>query len=141
MSNQLDAILEQFKGKSADDIAEMVKRRHIKGRLGTTSKCPMAILLDNVGTGRYIIGRKYIVRRVNSNSFEKARTPEQVAVFVRKFDLGKYPHLIAPPPRCLAPAKSHKAKPSSGTRGHNKRAPIKHHLAKLVGRFHGTAAE
>ena len=60
------------------------------------------------------------------------RTPEQVAVFLRKFDLGKYPGLIAPPPRCL-----NKSRPKrvSGPSGPTSRKPIENHIAKLVGRF------
>lgn len=130
-------ILGQFKGKSPDDIAAMVKRRGIKGRMGTTHRCPMALLLDGISTGQYMIGRKYIARR-SGETIEKARTPENLSTFVRKFDVGGYPDLIAPPPRCLAnegtaPKRKHGR---SGVSGAKKRGATKHHIAKMVGRFH-----
>ena len=130
---ELSDILEQFKGKSADDIAAMVKRRHIKGRTGTTSRCPMALLLRGQNTGEYVIGRKYIVRRSGDN-IQKVRTPRNIAVFVRKFDIAGYPDLIAPPPRCLAKEPRNRA-PDTRKKPSGDKRIIKNHLAKLVDRF------
>ena len=137
---QLDDVLEQFRGLKPDDIAAMVKRRGIKGRMGTTYGCPMALLLDGQSTGTYVIGRRYIVRR-SGRAVEKSRTPDNVRSFVRKFDIGGYPDLVAPPPRCVRQGK--KAKPSgSDTNRHtkvSKKTPrvIVNHVRKLVGRFSG----
>ena len=126
-------ILRQFQGLSPDQIAAVIQRRGIKGRMGTTYKCPMALLLTGESTGQYVVGRKFIARRSN-NKIEKTTTPLNMAQFLRKFDIGGYPKLIAPPPRCTAQAGD---KPRSGgprtKRG--KRGPIKHHIAKLVHRF------
>lgn len=56
--NVLEDVVSQFKGKSADEIAQMVRRRGIKGRMGTTQRCPMALLMSGVSTGDYVIGRQ-----------------------------------------------------------------------------------
>lgn len=133
--SELDDVLEQFKGKTADDIATMVRKRGIKGRMGTTYGCPMALLLDGAHTGQFVIGRKYIVRR-SGGKIQKARTPEQVAVFVRKFDIGGYPDIVSPPPRCTRKPGDAKKRTRPGAKGRT-RPPIQNHLGKLVGRFHG----
>lgn len=128
----LSNTLSMMRGKTPDQIAEMGKRRGIRGRMGTTYGCPMALLLGGENTGDFVIGRRYIVRRSGKN-IERTRTPASVAAFVRKFDVGGYPDLIAPPPRCLAPRG-----PKRKTYGEGKgrtRPPIKNHIAKLVGRF------
>jgi hypothetical protein len=85
-----------------------------------------------------VIGRRYVVRR-SGNKIQKVRTPKNLAQFVRKFDIGGYPELIAPPPRCLArepkrPGRKHSGGPSR----HPKK--IINHIAKLVDRF-GVGAE
>jgi hypothetical protein len=129
----LDHALEQFHGKTADQIAEIVRRRGIKGRMGTTSKCPMALLLDSQASGKFVIGRQYIARRSGSR-IEKARTPVNVAQFMRRFDIGFYPDLIMPPPRCLTkPGDKRKAAP--GKKPGPKRSPWKNRIAKMVNRF------
>jgi len=127
----LEDVIAQFRHKTADEIATMVRKRGIKGRMGTTYGCPMALLLDGSFTGEYVIGRKYIVRRSGAK-MQKARTPRQVAIFVRKFDLGGYPDIVAPPPRC-----TNGQKKRHGASGHTGRTrpPIKNHISKLVGRF------
>ena len=129
---KLDDVLSQFSGKKPDEIAEIVKRRGIKGRMGTTYGCPMALLLHGITTGDFVIGRKYIARR-SGNNIDRAITPKNIADFIRKFDIGGYPELVAPPPRCLAPRAA--APRPRGKRGTRTRPPIKNHLAKLVGRF------
>ena len=120
-----------FQDKSPDEIAAVVKRRGIKGRMGTTYGCPMALLLGGVSTGEFVIGRRYIVRR-SGDKIEKMRTPRQIEQFMRKFDIGGYPELIAPPPRCLKPTTR---RPNKGSGSGRTRPPIKNHLAKLVNRF------
>ena len=134
--NQLTDVLKQFEGKTPDDIAEIMRRRKIKGRMGTTYDCPMALLLDGVSTGRYVIGRKYIVRQ-SGKVIQKSRTPDNVATFVRKFDVGDYPDLVAPPPRCMVPRGEPRAphgRADDRTQRDRKRV-IKNHIRKLVGRF------
>lgn len=128
----LENTLATLRGKSPDQIAEVVKRRGIRGRMGTTYGCPMALLLGGENTGDFVIGRRYIVRRSGSK-IEKTRTPANVAAFVRKFDIGGFPDLIAPPPRCLAPRGAPHKKRNNG-KGRT-RPPIQNHIAKLVGRF------
>ena len=128
-------ILEQFRGKSPDQIAETIRRRGIKGRSGTTHVCPMALLLRGQSTGDFVIGRKYIARR-SGTKIEKVHTPANISTFVRRFDIGKYPELMAPSPRCLNQTRRN---PKKGERGEHKlpRKPRKivHHLSKLVDRF------
>lgn len=130
----LREIVQQFEGKTPDQIAEVVRKHKIKGRMGTTYKCPMALLLDGISTGRYVIGRRYIARQSGA-SIERVRTPDGVAAFVRKFDIGGYPGLISPPPRCVAKPGDAPPRKRRG-RGQRTRPPIKNHLSKLVGRFH-----
>jgi len=129
----LSTVLEQFRGKSPDDIADMVRKRGIKGRAGTTYGCPFAMMLNGAFTGNYIIGRKYIVRR-SGNVIDKVHTPANIKAMVRKFDLGHYPELIAPPPRCLLKSRP-KRKPRPGHGGPVTPKVVKNHLAKLVDRF------
>jgi len=127
----LEDIIKIYNNKSADEIATIIKNRHIKGRMGTTYGCPMALLLNTTSTGSYIIGRKYIVRR-SGTKIEKVRTPRQMSVFIRKFDIGKYPNLIMPPPRCVNKNKPKvRIKNTSGSPKHI----IKNHIKKLVDRF------
>jgi len=134
--NVLEDVLAHFRNKTPVQIADMVRRAHIKGRTGTTTKCPLALLMAGIGTGTFVIGRKYIARRT-PQGVQQVRTPDNVATFVRKFDVGGFPELMAPAPRCIAKTRSHGG--SSGTRGYgDKRGHkriVKHHLAKLVGRF------
>lgn len=134
MPTDLADVLEQFKGKTPDDIAAMVKRRGIKGRAGTTYKCPMALLLNGAFTGDYVIGRKYIVRR-SGHAIQQVATPKNVAQFVRKFDTGGYPELVAPPPRCLKTASERGARGRKPHSGPSKPKKIVNHIAKLVNRF------
>lgn len=133
----LTDVVDQFKGKTPDAIAAMIAKRGIKGRMGTTYRCPMALLLDGVSTGSYIIGRKFIVRR-SGKTIEKVRTPENMSIFVRRFDIGKYPELIAPPPRCLAPPIKRPGRTGSDISNRKARIEkreIRQHLANLVERF------
>lgn len=127
--------LRHYVGKTPDQIAATVKRRGIKGRMGTTYGCPMALLLNGEGGGAHVIGRRFIVRRSGKN-IEKIRTPDNVAAFMRKFDIGGYPDLVAPPPRCVAPRGQRVRVRKPNESGKRTRPPIKNHLAKLVGRFH-----
>lgn len=129
-SNQVDDVLALFEGKTPDAIAAMVKRRGIKGRMGTTYNCPMAILLHNMSTGAYVIGRRYIVR-ISGRDIQKAPTPKNVHQFLHKFDLGGYPDIIAPPPRCMPG----KPGPKETRKGNRHKSPVKNHLGKLVARF------
>lgn len=130
--NQLEQVLVRFRGMTPDQIAEEVKKHEIKGRMGTTYGCPMALLLKHEHSGIFVIGRKYIVRR-SGDVIEQARTPKNLATFIHKFDVGDYPELIAPPPRCLLPA----AVGVRGGRGRGSmpRKPIANHISKLVERF------
>ena len=130
----LTTMLEEYQGKKADEIAEIVKRRGIKGRMGTTYGCPMALLLKGTHTGQYIIGRRYIVRR-SGTTIEKSRTPENVSTFIRKFDIGKYPEIIAPPPRCMAKSKVTKTRNHSVDNRSKRKRVVENHISKLVNRF------
>lgn len=134
MPNQLEDVLSQFKDQTADQIAATIKRRGIKGRMGTTYGCPMALLLNGIETGSFVIGRKYIVRR-SGKVIQKVRTPREISVFMRKFDLGKYPEIIAPPPRCLRKSRTKSKSGSPSQQVRNRPKEIKNHLAKLVDRF------
>lgn len=131
--SQLHQMMHQFTGKSADEIAQLIRKRGIRGRMGTTARCPMALLLGGEGTGRFVIGRKYIVRQAGKE-LEKMATPKNVAAFVRKFDIGGYPELIAPPPRCTHKASDPRPRPK-GPNSRPQRIGLTHHIAKLVGRF------
>jgi len=137
-THPLADVLRQFEGKTADQIADIVRKHRIRGRSGTTSKCPMALLLGGQATGSFVIGRRYLVRR-SGKWIEKARTPVNIASFVRKFDIGKYPDLMAPAPRCMFGKTSKKASGKSGQhiqpRKPRKPRKIVNHLAKLVDRF------
>ena len=136
---KLNDALAHFQHKTPDQIAEIVKRNKIKGRMGTTYGCPMALLLDHTSTGSFVIGRKYIVRR-SGKVIEKVRTPENIATFVRKFDIGGYPDMVAPPPRCLAPrGRERKRGPDPRTDRKRKPRTVQNHIGKLVGRFHEEA--
>ncbi len=131
----LNDIIAQFRGKTPDEIALMMRKHKIRGRMGTTYGCPMALLCDGIDTGKYVIGRKYMVR-TSGTKIEQARTPLGVSAFIRKFDLGGYPDLISPPPRCVTPPV--KGTPGSGGPRHTprkRRAEARNHLAKLVSRF------
>ena len=130
----LEPILAQFRSKTPAQIATIIRSHKIKGRMGTTHKCPMALLLDGIDTGSYIIGRKYIVRR-SGNKIEQARTPDGVSAFIRKFDLGQYPDLVAPPPRCIAQPNGHHQGSDLPHKTRKRHKEVKNHLAKLVGRF------
>lgn len=137
----LDDVMVQFEGKTPDQIADMVRLHKIKGRMGTTYGCPMALLLDGISTGAYVIGRRYIARR-SGKTIEKKRTPVNVATFVRKFDIGGYPDIVAPPPRCMAPRGRTRRGPKDKGGEHKNRKPrvVQNHIGKLVGRFHDAGA-
>lgn len=79
----LEQVLQPFKGKTPDQIADMIGGLGIKGRLGTTYGCPMALLLDGMHLGRFVIGRAWIARRAGSR-IERRSTPENIKVFIRK---------------------------------------------------------
>lgn len=134
VSDQLTDALAELEGKTPDEIAKIMLRRGTKGRPGTTQKCPLAVFFNAVHTGKFVIGRQFIMR-TSGKAVEKAKTPKNLADFVRRFDIGKYPELIAMPPRCLI------KDPRKGPRrGKPHKRPYKHremvnHFAKDVGRF------
>lgn len=136
--SSLTKLLDQFSGKSPNQIAKIIGERKIRGRMGTTGSCPLALLLGGQGHGRVVIGRRYVVRQ-SGDAIERRRTPSNLATFVRKFDTGGYPELIAPPPRCANKARAKrpsdfKPRRKAAPRGNN-RTGVTNHIAKLVGRF------
>lgn len=130
-SSVLVNAIEQLRGKSPDEIAAMMRRRGIKGRPGTTQKCPLAMFFDGTNAGTFVIGREFIMRTAGK-TVERAKTPKNLADFVRRFDIGKYPDLFLPPPRCLRQT----AKPPGKVSGKNRPTQVRvNHFAKDVGRF------
>lgn len=133
---ELEKAVAEFSSKSPDAIAAYMRRRKITGRPGTTGKCPLAKAMQATHTGRYVVGRKYIMRIMGGKA-EKVKTPPTLAAFLRKFDLSQYSDLIAPPPRCLTedsrlarrarPAASGKEKPGYQR---PKRKPYTHHWSR-----------
>lgn len=124
-------LLKQFTGKSPDQIAHTMEVLGIKGRSGTTTRCPMALLLNfTEGSGRYIVGRRYLIY-ANGKRVEKVRTPENIREFMRRFDAGKYPDLVAPVKPCPPRAKPKKR----GPRPPKPPGSEQRRLAALAGRF------
>lgn len=133
-TDKLHDALAMLEGKTPDEIAKVMAKNGVKGRPGTTGKCPLAIFFNAVQAGQFVIGRDYIMR-VAGKTQDKARTPGNLATFVRRFDIGKYPELIAMPPRCLAQSRERdegRARPSGKQKPRRQRI---NHFAKDVGRF------
>jgi hypothetical protein len=102
---RLTAAVASLANKTPAAIASMLGRRRITGRPGTTSNCPLARMMHNSYGGQFVVGQKFIIRR-SGNSIERVPTPENLASFVRRFDLSEFSSLIAPPPRCLQPKRT-----------------------------------
>jgi len=126
---ELQKAVAELAGKTPDAIYMALKRRHITGRPGTITNCPLAKYFHEGHTGVFHVGQKFIIRRSGTNGrvIEKVTTPPNLAAFVRRFDLSEFSSLIAPPPRCMAkPRKAHwKA------RGPRKETPGRKHVAKF----------
>lgn len=139
MKSELKAALEELKGKTPDEIAALMKERGIKGRPATTQRCPLAMFFNGTHSGRFVIGREFIMRIAGGNSEpEKAPTPKNLSAFVRMFDTGSYPELIAMPPRCTVPPSKRKQAPEKrvgGDRHKNKQRKRIHYFAKDVSRY------
>jgi hypothetical protein len=136
LQDKLERAVARVADKSPDAIYEMMRRRGITGRPGSTHNCPLAKLLHKEWGGRFVIGRKSIAL-VSGKSTVKVPTPKNMANFVRKFDLSGFPTLLAPPPRCLterANAARRKRPSNSGPSGKHKYGPRVNHPAKDVGR-------
>lgn len=133
--SELRAAIEELKGIKPAQIADIISRRRIKGRPGTTGRCPLALMFQNTHGGRFIVGQKYVMRQVGAN-VEKIKTPENLAAFVRMFDEGRYQDLIQVPPRCIR--KNAPGPKRSGPSGkHIARKPVAErlHLARDAQRF------
>lgn len=103
-SYHLDEALNELRGLNADQIAALLRSRGIKGRPGTTYKCPLAQFFKLDHPGSFIVGSRFIMRRSSTRANaqpEKANTPRNLAAFLQRFDRGEYPDLIALPPRCV----------------------------------------
>jgi hypothetical protein len=135
MITPLIAALNEFRGMTADQIADLMRYNGIKGRPGTAGRCPVADLLHKLHGGRFLVGQKSICRGVGKH-LERVSTPKSVAVFVRRFDHVEYPDLIAPPPRVLRGGKPRpKSKHPAPNRVRGGKAPKIRRPAKEVGRF------
>jgi hypothetical protein len=117
------------------DIVRELRRKRIKGRPGTTGRCPLALLMQGSHGGKFVIGQKYIIRH-SGKQIDKVKTPKNLAAFVRMFDEGQFTDIIQVPPRCV---RGGTAKPDP-VGGNTK--PIRHkrgaerlHLARDAGRF------
>lgn len=133
-SELLAAVAEVEKLRPAK-IAEMIAARRIKGRPGTTGRCPLAMLMIGGHGGQFYVGEKFIARRTGHSSnpnVEKIKTPDNLAAFVRMFDRGDFSTLIAPPPRCRVHGITPKGRPGGGPK--RKRGEVRLHLARDVGR-------
>lgn len=128
-ANQLQRACDDLAGKTPDQIAAMVKRRHITGRPSTTGGCPMALMFKNVYGGKFVVGRKHIYRQ-SGKDLQKIATPKNIAAFVRKFDISGYPELIAPPPRVKRRYDLDNIKPSRKADRHKK--PRTNYPRKIV---------
>lgn len=111
----LHAIIKSLGNKPPGAIAAMLTKRKITGRPGTVSRCPLACMLHNEYGGRFIVGQRYIMHEVG-HDVVKVPTPKNIAAFERLFDSGRYPQLIAPPPRCLPNAKPRNRAPKTNIR-------------------------
>lgn len=89
--------------RSPDAIARMLRRRRITGRPATTYGCPIAKMFTRDNGGQFVVGEKFIIRRIGARKVERVATPRNIRGFLHKFDLSGYSSLIAPPPRCLQP--------------------------------------
>lgn len=136
----LQDTLASLEGKTADEIAAMMRRRGVKGRAGTTRKCPLAQFFSNLSTGQFLVGATYIMRITGGGPNpheEKAKTPKNLKAFLTNFDKGKYPDLLAPPPRCVIKDPRPDDRHADPKAHHKKRKPTRHSWAKDVERFGG----
>jgi hypothetical protein len=133
--NELLAAVNEVAKLKPTQIAEMIHERKIKGRPGTTGRCPLAMMMIGGHGGRFFVGEKYIARKIGHNSrpnIEKVKTPPNLAAFVRMFDHGDFSMLIAPPPRCRLKSWPNTQPKNPGQK--RKRGEIRLHLARDVGR-------
>lgn len=129
--------LQSLNGMTPAAVAEHIRKLKIKGRTGTTSRCPLALCLHKTQGATFVVGRKYVAR-ISGRSIAKVRTPRNVAIFVRDFDEGRYPLLMAPAPRCMPPSLRKKDTHNRTNRkpeARDHKREIKNHVAKLVSRF------
>jgi len=138
--NPVEKAMEIINGKTSDEIAAMLRKHKVEGRPGTVGNCPLANLFHALIGGDFIVGPKYIMRRSNGKAVDRATTPKTCADFIRKFDLSKYPDLIAPPPRVLRPhVKARVRKPPWRSGKRRARGKVVNHPAFDVGRWPGIA--
>lgn len=117
-----------------DQIAQLMRKRKIGGRPGTTGNCPLARLMNGEYSGRFIVGPKFIARQCGDR-IEKVPTPDNCKQFLRGFDLSRYPDLIMPPPRVLP-----RSKPARKRKAVKRTARVvRNRPSVLVGRWEASA--
>lgn len=131
------AVLE-FRGMSAQQIANVLIEANALGRRGTVRNCPFSNYCHKELGGDFVVGRKHIYKVVQRNgekvAVEKVATPANLAEFIARFDFGDYPQLVAP-------AVSHRKRKPGQKRGSDKRKlprkqyPKRFRFADEVGRF------
>lgn len=137
MSESLKEALNIFEGMEPHEIATALKKQGIRGRPHTLYRCPLAMEFHEKCKGDFAIGKQFIIRR-SGDKIEKVKTPDNLSEFIAKFDVGAYPHLMAPPPRALPkpePKRKHGRSGPSGPRSRKEAAKrvVRHHIAKMIG--------
>ena len=73
-----------------DDIAKYFELQGIKGVRGAISACPVAQYLRKNGFKNIEVSHSFCIGQTDDHNELKAMTPRHVAVFMHKFDEGKY---------------------------------------------------
>jgi hypothetical protein len=137
ITDKLHDAMASLKGKSPDEIAAMMRERGIKGRAGTTQKCPLAVFFNGIQPGKFVVGRSFVMRLSGSHNTqpEKMATPHNLVNFLKAFDTGAYPELLAMPPRCDPKRKRVEKRTEDRHKARRTNVVRKHTFAKDVGRF------
>ena len=84
-------------GDSPEKVADTLRKKNIKGRIGSRSSCPIANYLHRYHPGRVSVSQLMARFYEKSGGTERQMQiylPDQLRDFVGRFDAGEYPDLI-----------------------------------------------
>lgn len=68
LTAELQSAVAELEGFTPQQIAKAVAKRQIRGRPGTTGRCPLALLMQGRFGGKFIVGQEYIFHPGGQNN-------------------------------------------------------------------------
>ncbi len=89
-----DAVNKFAEFKTADEVAEFLRERGIKGQIGNLNRCPIAEYVNGASGVNCEVDDDSVAVAFNDDAEAKYIMSAAMKEFVQKFDAGDYPDLI-----------------------------------------------